>query len=282
MARASRGESWEKAKSPFATTLWRLMNRQPVTTQAQLAEITGKTRQTISQYVNGISEPGYSTLVKIADHFQVSIDYLLGRTADPSMQTSAVDELGISPKAVEWIKLFAKNETECFDHDDTASVFNMLLEDESFTVFFFQMCTYFHAKRAECIYESLLTEEFPLDESGYRSIRHDNLVVFNEKVRKALEKTAFPDDIPDNAQRDNYLPHEIADYMEAILELEDSEPGDSNYIDVMEGLFGLRVSELPELRARKAFDGLLRTLNRHAEIEGELENIPNCLSEAMR
>lgn len=92
MARASRGEPWEKAKSPFATTLWLLMNEQPVTTQAQLAEITGKTRQTISQYVNGVSEPGYDTLVKIADHFKVSLDYLLGRskarTLDNSIQAA--------------------------------------------------------------------------------------------------------------------------------------------------------------------------------------------------
>lgn len=282
MARASRGEPWEKAKSPFATTLWLLMNEQPVTTQAQLAEITGKTRQTISQYVNGISEPGYSTLVKIADHFQVSIDYLLGRTADPSMQTSAVDELGISPKAVEWIKIFAKNDTECFDYDDTASIFNSLLEDTSFTVFFYQICTFFYAKRAEYIYDSLLTKEYPLDESGSRTIPHESMVEFNRKIKKALEDTAYPFDIPENAKREDYLPHAIANYLEAILELEDSEPGDSNYFDVMEGLFSLRVSEIPELRARKAFDGLLRTLNRHAEIEGELENIPKCLSEAMR
>ena len=92
MARASRGESWEKAKSPFATRLCLLMNGHPGTTQAQLAEITGKTRQTISQYVNGISEPGYYTLVKIADHFQVSLDYLLGRsearTLDNSIQAA--------------------------------------------------------------------------------------------------------------------------------------------------------------------------------------------------
>lgn len=90
MSRASRGENWEKADSPFATTLRLLMNKQPVTTQAQLAEITGKKRQTISQYVNGVSEPGYDTLVKIADHFHVSLDYLLGRsdisTADITVQ----------------------------------------------------------------------------------------------------------------------------------------------------------------------------------------------------
>ena len=90
MSRASRGENWEKANSPFATTLCLLMNKQPFTTQAQLAEVTGKSRQTISQYVNGVSEPGYDTLVKIADHFHVSLYYLLGRsdvsTADLSVQ----------------------------------------------------------------------------------------------------------------------------------------------------------------------------------------------------
>lgn len=80
MARARKGERWEKEKSPFAATLRLLMDKQPITTQAQLAEITGKTRQTISQYVNGVSEPGYDTLVKIADHFHVSLDYLLGRS----------------------------------------------------------------------------------------------------------------------------------------------------------------------------------------------------------
>lgn len=225
---------------------------------------------------------GYTKVATLAAHYHVSADFLFGLTNDPSTQPSAVDELGISPKAVEWIKIFAKNDTECFDHDNTASVFNMLLEDQSFTVFFFQMCTYFSAKRAECIYESLLTAEFPLDDSGFHSVPHENMVVFNTKIRKALEKTAYPDDNPDNAQKDDYLQHEIADYLEAILELKDSEPGDSNYFDVMEGLFGHRISEIPELRARKAFDGLLRTLNRHAEIEGELGNIPQCLSEAMR
>ena len=91
MARASRGESWEKAKSPFATTLRLLMDKQPITTQAQLAEITGKTRQTISQYVNGVSEPGYDTLVKIADHFHVSLDYLLGRSDVSSIDLTVQD-----------------------------------------------------------------------------------------------------------------------------------------------------------------------------------------------
>lgn len=103
MARASRGEPWEKANNSFATTLLRLMKEQPVTTQAQLAEITGKTRQTISQYVNGVSEPGYDTLVKIADHFKVSLDYLLGRskarTLDNSIQ-AACNITGLTEESI--------------------------------------------------------------------------------------------------------------------------------------------------------------------------------------
>ena len=80
MSRASRGSAWEGPNRPFARRLSSLMSERPVTTQAQLAEITGKSRQTISQYVNGTSEPPYDTLVVIADYFNVSIDYLLCRT----------------------------------------------------------------------------------------------------------------------------------------------------------------------------------------------------------
>lgn len=48
------------------------------TTQGQLADAIGKTRQTVSQYVNGISEPRYDVLIRIADFFGVTMNYLLG------------------------------------------------------------------------------------------------------------------------------------------------------------------------------------------------------------
>ena len=137
MARASRGEPWEKAKSPFATTLWLLMNEQPVTTQAQLAEITGKTRQTISQYVNGVSEPGYDTLVKIADHFNVSLDYLLGRskarTQDNSIQ-AACDTTGLSEKSIYRLRNFMEasddNHFTYYDHYGIYSAYALEMVDE--------------------------------------------------------------------------------------------------------------------------------------------------------
>ena len=42
-------------------------------------------QNTISQYETGAREASYSTLIAIADYFDVSIDYLLGRTDNPKM-----------------------------------------------------------------------------------------------------------------------------------------------------------------------------------------------------
>ena len=103
MSRISRGSAEEKANRPFARVLRSLLAEPPITSQAQLAEILGKTQQAIGQYVSGKSEPGYDVLIAIADHFQVSIDYLLGRsqhkTAD--MRTQAIcDATGLNEESI--------------------------------------------------------------------------------------------------------------------------------------------------------------------------------------
>ncbi len=89
----------EKYNAPFPTALRALMEKRGET-QESIAKAAGKTRQTISQYVNGISEPKYDVLVKIADHFDVSTDYLLGRTEDPHRLPCATEELGLSMDAI--------------------------------------------------------------------------------------------------------------------------------------------------------------------------------------
>ena len=42
-------------------------------------------QNSISRYERGEREADYATLIKIADYFQVSIDYLLERTENPTM-----------------------------------------------------------------------------------------------------------------------------------------------------------------------------------------------------
>jgi transcriptional regulator with XRE-family HTH domain len=49
-------------------------------TQEELAAMLGISRASLSHYEKNRREPDTSTLAKIADTFQVSIDYLVGRT----------------------------------------------------------------------------------------------------------------------------------------------------------------------------------------------------------
>lgn len=97
MARVKKGFT-EKYCSPFATNMRILMKGRRIT-QDELAAKIGKTKQSVSQYVNGDSEPGYETLVKIADFFSVSTDYLLGisniKTPDTTAQ-AVIEYTGLS------------------------------------------------------------------------------------------------------------------------------------------------------------------------------------------
>ncbi|MBQ8658474.1 MAG: helix-turn-helix transcriptional regulator [Clostridia bacterium] len=51
-------------------------------TQAQIAEIFKISRQVYANYENGINQPSPQMLIVMADYFQCSIDYLLGRSDD--------------------------------------------------------------------------------------------------------------------------------------------------------------------------------------------------------
>lgn len=51
--------------------------------QLRLATDLNTTQNTISRYETGEREPGIDELIKIADYFNVSVDYLIGRTENP-------------------------------------------------------------------------------------------------------------------------------------------------------------------------------------------------------
>ena len=53
--------------------------------QQRLATDLNTTQNTISRYETGEREPGIDELIKIADYFNVSVDYLIGRTDDPKL-----------------------------------------------------------------------------------------------------------------------------------------------------------------------------------------------------
>lgn len=52
--------------------------------QLKLAMDLQLNQNAVSRYETGVREADYSTLIKIADYFDVSIDYLLERTDNPN------------------------------------------------------------------------------------------------------------------------------------------------------------------------------------------------------
>ena len=72
-------------------------------TQEELVKILNVSKATISKYENGTVEMSNDTLIKLANHFNVSTDYILGRTNIPDMLSEPIqiaasmkDELDIS------------------------------------------------------------------------------------------------------------------------------------------------------------------------------------------
>ena len=80
--------------------------------QEELAKEFGIAQQTISNYEKGIREPDITTLKKMADFFDVSLDFLLGKTdIKTPIETLALSrsdgyENGLPDEAIREIKTF--------------------------------------------------------------------------------------------------------------------------------------------------------------------------------
>ena len=74
-------------------------------TTTEFAEKVGLTRQTMGFYLNGDRIPDSFTLAQICKECNVSADWMIGLTNDPSRHPCAADEIGLSPKAIEHMKL---------------------------------------------------------------------------------------------------------------------------------------------------------------------------------
>jgi len=62
----------------FPERLQKLRERRRMNRKA-LGELCGLSKNIIGQYEKGEKEPSLRTLVELADFFEVSVDYLLGR-----------------------------------------------------------------------------------------------------------------------------------------------------------------------------------------------------------
>ena len=123
----------------FPSRLQMLMNESH-TSQQKLADHLGlKNRQSVAGYCSGRSAPDLDSVVKIAAFFNVSTDYLLGASDDPAPQPSAVDDLGLSPKAVQYLRTLHEL-SKVSPYDTRLSLLSYLLENRQFDLML-ALCT---------------------------------------------------------------------------------------------------------------------------------------------
>ena len=62
-----------------------LLRKQRKLTQLKVSMDLNLNQNSLSRYENGTREAGYEMLIKLADYYNVSIDYILYRTDNPEI-----------------------------------------------------------------------------------------------------------------------------------------------------------------------------------------------------
>ena len=79
-------------KSDFPRVL-SLLRKEKGISQKEAANQLGVSQALLSHYEKGIRECGLDFLIRAADFYGVSADYLLGRSADPDGMTLTVEDI---------------------------------------------------------------------------------------------------------------------------------------------------------------------------------------------
>jgi len=106
---------------PLNSRLRRLVNKKNI---AAFSNALGVTQDAVRQWQAGYTRPDVDRLVKIADHFGVSIDFLLGKTETPSpnIEIQAITQYtGISEGAVRFLHAMLNLKEFPDDLDDVAN-----------------------------------------------------------------------------------------------------------------------------------------------------------------
>ncbi|MED3876179.1 helix-turn-helix transcriptional regulator [Lysinibacillus capsici] len=99
------------------STRLKMLRTQHRKTQQDMADVLGISRQGYAKYENNLGEPDNSTLSKLADYFNVSTDYLLGRSDNPSLTKEEKEEAEFQafandPELKRWYKELPKSKEE--------------------------------------------------------------------------------------------------------------------------------------------------------------------------
>jgi len=66
------------------SSIFKELRKKNKKTQLEIAEYLGLTPRAIRYYERGERRPDFDGLIKLADYFNVSLDYLVGRSSNPT------------------------------------------------------------------------------------------------------------------------------------------------------------------------------------------------------
>jgi transcriptional regulator with XRE-family HTH domain len=104
-------------------------------TQEQLAKNVGITRSALSQYETGARTPDYEIVQRLAEYFDVSIDYLVGRTGEPKTMNDKTEKHP-AEKLREYIDMGMSNDDIKKRMDFVVDVFQLTDEEIDETISF--------------------------------------------------------------------------------------------------------------------------------------------------
>lgn len=82
-------------------------------TQEEIAKVIGVSRPAYTAYERGNRTPDYEILMKLADYYNVTIDYLLGHSDQPHLtEEEAFEEFIKDPSLKRWYKELPKSGEE--------------------------------------------------------------------------------------------------------------------------------------------------------------------------
>lgn len=93
----------------------KLLREAASVSQKQLAEAIGVSQQSINKYENHNIEPDIGTLIRIADYFNTSVDYVIGHTSiQHKIESLTAYDLNAAEGAViDGFRKLSKTQQEC-------------------------------------------------------------------------------------------------------------------------------------------------------------------------
>lgn len=150
--RLTRGERFKDARTE--------LNQHGDQTMSEVYRATKINKSLIQALENDDSDRsvGYDKVATLAAHYNVSADYLLGLSDDPSRTPAATDDLHISAKAIKQLRDFTRDDSNAYE-------LSLLLENYSFWSIIREIIAYKKAVTAEGIYDEIQLKYYVSDDA---------------------------------------------------------------------------------------------------------------------